>query len=284
MADETKTPLGSLLLAPFQQIRREFAGIFVNRQAVIGGFAGTFTMAGLAAVALYASNANAEDGADDAEELQMEFVPGALVRLGEKPTDQPLPEKLIVEETVAAADSSPDETITKDEKAKPPVDQPKKEKSESKEKGKAPPDPNKKGAKESDKNRDSNSPYNDLPTVKDLPGDPFGSPDGWADMAKDGDPWATSVVGALNKMKVGSYGAESKSGMLKFQIEICADGTISRFSLKKPSGDAKLDGAVKAAVEALKIPKPPADIAKQLKGGCKKIPYQFTWSGGGKVE
>jgi hypothetical protein len=41
---------------------------------------------------------------------------------------------------------------------------------------------------------------------------------------------------------------------------------------------------VKAAVEATKIPAPPANVAKQLAGGCKTIPYRFTWSGGGKVE
>ena len=273
-----------LWLAPFQSLGREFAVLVQNGRAFVGGIAGSVATSAAIAGLLFVGNANADEGADDSEELVMEFVPGALVRLGEKLPDTKLPEKLIVEETVAAEQTA-EETVTRDDKIKPPPETKKKEeKKDTKEKGIVPPDPNKKGAKESDKNRDKNTPYNDLPTVKDLPGDPFGSPDGWADMAKQGDPWATSVVGALNKMKVGSYAGEAKAGTLKFQIEICANGTISRFSLKQPSGDAKLDGAVKAAVEATKIPLPPPDIAKQLKGGCKKIPYQFTWSGGGKVQ
>ena len=61
-----------------------------------------------------------------------------------------------------------------------------------------------------------------------------------------------------------------------------------------PDGQALATGSEKAVAlvsksdgyynnPEIKIPLPPADIAKQLKGGCKKIPYRFTWSNGGKV-
>ncbi|MCA9662890.1 MAG: TonB C-terminal domain-containing protein, partial [Myxococcales bacterium] len=201
----------------------------------------------------------------------------------EKIDPEKLPEKMIVEETVAAEESTA-EKVTKDEKAEPPPEKKKTDDNPEKTKSKDKPDPNKKNAQKSDKNRDTNKQFkNDLPTVKDLPGDPFGSPDGWADMAKDGDPWATGVIGALNKMKVPSYAAQQKNGSFQFQIEICANGSINRVSVKKPSGDATLDKMIQSAILTTKIPLPPPDIAKQLKGGCKKIPYRFTWSNGGKV-
>ena len=46
-------------------------------------------------------------------------------------------------------------------------------------------------------------------------------------------------------------------------------------------GDAQLDGQIKNAVESLKLPKAPANIAQQLAGKCKRIPYDFTWSAKG---
>ena len=281
--NDTEVRTVPALLSPFVPIRRELAEIFANPAALIGSLVSTAVLtAGIVAL-MIVGEAKADDA--EADVLEIEFMPGALVRQGEKIDPEKLPEKMIVEETVAAPPEESSDKVTKDEKQQPPPDQEKKtEKKETKEKSTQKPDPNKPNAKVSDKNRDKNTPYNDLPTVKDLPGDPFGSADGWADMAKDGDPWATGVIGALNKMKIPSYAAQSKAGSLQFQIEICANGTISRFSLKKPSGDGKLDLAVKAAVEGLKIPLPPPDIAKQLKGGCKKIPYRFTWSGGGKVQ
>jgi hypothetical protein len=101
-------------------------------------------------------------------------------------------------------------------------------------------------------------------------------------MAKDGDPWATAVMGALNGMKVGAYAGQGSAAAYQFQLVICADGRVDDVRTKKPSGDPKLDGAIKNALESLKLPKAPADIAKQLAGGCKKIPYVFTWSGSGQ--
>lgn len=273
------------LLSPFVPIRREIADLFANPTAFLGSLFSTAALtAGIVALMLI-GEAKADDE-DDSQVLEIEFDPGALVRIGEKIDPEKLPEKMIVEETVAAEPEEATDKVTTDDKQQPPPEQPKKtEKQEPKEKPTQKPDPNKKpGTKVSDKNRDSNTPYNDLPTVKDLPGDPFGSADGWADLAKDGDPWATGVIGALNKMKIPSYAAEQKSGVFKFQIEICANGTISRVTKKKPTGDGTLDSMLVAAITSTKIPLPPADVAKQLKGGCKKIPYQFTWSNGGKVQ
>lgn len=281
--NDTEVRTVPALLSPFVPIRRELAEIFSNPAALLGSLVSTAVLtAGIVAL-MIVGEAKADD--NEADVLEIEFMPGALVRQGEKIDPEKLPEKMIVEETVAADPEEASDKVTKDEKQAPPPEQEKKtEKKETKEKSTQKPDPNKKpDTKVSDKNREKNTPYNDLPTVKDLPGDPFGSADGWADMAKDGDPWATGVIGALNKMKLPSYAAQEKSGVFKFQIEICANGTISRVTTKKSTGDGKLDKDLVFAVTNTKIPLPPADVAKQLKGGCKKIPYQFTWSGGGNV-
>jgi outer membrane biosynthesis protein TonB len=161
--DEVRTT--PLWLAPFQSIGREFAVILQNTRAFTGGVIGSLALsAGLAALVLI-GNAKADEADEESEMLDIEFVPGALVRLGEK-RDEKIPEKLIIEETVAAEEVA-EETITKDEKTPPPPETKKKDDiKETTEKGKVPPDPNKKDAKVSDKNRDKNTPHNDLPTVR----------------------------------------------------------------------------------------------------------------------
>ena len=73
----------------------------------------------------------------------------------------------------------------------------------------------------------TNTPYKkDLPTVHVNQGDPFGDPQGWDDLTRDGDPWATNVMKALNNMPVGTYAAKGAEGDYKFQLTICKDGTI----------------------------------------------------------
>lgn len=281
MSDEIQVRKTPALLAPFQAIGREFIDLFRNPVAFIGGVVGSGAfIGGVAAFALFGPSISSAASEEDDEELDMEFMPGELVRLGQKLELQDIPEKIIVEETVAA-EAKTETKVTTDEKAAPTPDKKKDEKKKDDVKATEPPDPNKKDAKESDKNRESNNPYKDPPTVKDLPGDPFGSADGWSDMAKDGDPWATAVMGVLNKMTVGAYAGQGPALTYQFQLVICADGSIERISTKQPSGNKEFDNRIKGSLEALKLPKAPADIAKQLAGKCKKIPYIFTWSGAG---
>lgn len=283
MADPIRVRTVPAFLTPFTAVGREFADILRNPLAVVGGLIGSSAfMGGAFALTMFGLGPEGDEAVEEDDELEMEFMPGALVRRGEKIDPETIPEKIIVEETVAAA--APTETkITTDEKAKPEEKKEKTDKPKPDKPATEAPDPNKKGAKESDKNRDGNKQYkDDIPTVKDLPGDPFGDKDGWADMAKDGDPWATAVIGALNNMKVGAYAGQGSAATFQFQMVICADGTVERINKKGGDADDKLAGAIKNAVESLKLPKAPPDIAKQLNGGCKKIPYVFTWSGKGQ--
>ena len=284
MSDPTKVRPVPALLTPFTAVFREFSDIFRNPVALVGGLLGSGAfMGGAFALAFYGLGPLPKMDAAEDDELDLEFVPGELVRKGVKIDPETIPEKIIVEETVAAA--TPTETkITTDEQAKPDIKPEKTDKPKDPKPATEKPDPNKKGAKESDKNRDGNKQYDkDIPTVKDLPGDPLGSPDGWSDMAKDGDPWATAVMAALNGMKVGAYAGQGAPADFKFQLVICADGSIDRINSKGGTADAQLAGAIKNALESLKLPKAPPAVAEKLGGKCKAIKYIFTWSGKGQA-
>ncbi len=273
-------------LAPFYMFGRDLAEIFSDTISVVAGAVGMVVVSG-AIVAFFTVGINLELAlaADEGEELEIDFMPGELARIGPKPED--LPEKIIVQETRVPPDAEPvTEAVTKEEE--PPKEQEEKpeEKPDKKVDAKDKYDPNKKkDAEISDKNRESNTPYkNDLPTVDELPGDPFGSPDGWSDRMKDGDPWATAVMAALNKMQYPSYGAGAKSGALTFKLRICKDGTIEQVTRKASTGDSKLDDLMVAEIERVKIPKPPADVLKMMKANCVSLKYEFKWNASGKVK
>jgi hypothetical protein len=274
MSDPTKVRPVPALLTPITAFYREFADIFRNPTALIGGVLGSGAfMAGAAAIAIFGLGPLPKASAAEDDELDMEFVPGELVRLGEKMDPMDIPEKIIVEETVAAAAADRDEDHRRREGRPEPRAREDRQAQGPQVKATEAPDPNKKGAKESDKNREGNKQYDkDMPTVKDLPGDPFGSPNGWSDMAKDGDPWATAVLGALNGMKVGAYAGAGHGGDLQVPAGGLRRRSVDRIKVTQPSGDAQLDGAIKNALESLKLPKAPAEIAKQLAGKCKRSP------------
>ena len=280
MSDPIKVRTTPALLSPFVSIGREFGDLFRNPTALIGGLVGTATMmGGVVAFVLFGPQLDAQAGEPDDDELDMQFMPGELMRKGEQMDPEDIPEKIIVEETVAA-EAKTETKVTTDEKAIPNPEPKKNDKPKEDIKSTEKPDPNKKNVKESDKNRDSNTPYKDLPTVKDLPGNPFGDANGWSDMAKDGDPWATAVLGALNGMKVGVFGAQGKDAVYQFQLDVCPDGKLKQRKRVKSSGDSELDGKIENALGAIKVPLTKEVIAA-LGGGCKKIRYDFTWKGTG---
>lgn len=227
----------------------------------------------------------AEINSDEEDEFEIEFEPGALVKLGEEIEEKEIPEKIIIQETRApdVVEEVPTNTITDDEKAAP-VEDKKEEEPDPEVKDKPDKKPTEKKDKDLPVNKiptKANTPYKDLPTVKNPKGDPFGDPDGWAEIAKDGDPWATSVMKALNNMPVGAYAAKAKKGEFRFQLSICKDGTIQKVVDK--GGSLPPDGVhgVMLALQQLKIPKPPSKIASQMKSNCAKIKYTFKWSAGG---
>lgn len=220
----------------------------------------------------------------DEEAFEIDFEPGALVKLGVEIPEEELPEKIVTIDT-----RLPDETIdapatvTTDEKAKPQEPDKKLERDKDAKKPDKPlPKDNKdKKLPTSLTPTEKNTPYNDLPTVDKQRGDPFGDPDGWADMRKDGDKWATDVMKELNKMKVGAYAARAGAGDFRFQITVCKDGKISQIAKKGGSLPQDVQNQVKLALEQLDLPKPPPETAKLMGSNCAKIGYTFVWSAGG---
>lgn len=266
-----------LLLTPFVSLAREVRSIFAVPSALFGGMLGTVVLC----VGTYfafsfggALHGDAEASALE-DEFMLEFEPGALAKLGEPPKD--IPEKPIHEET-RTPDEAIEEAVTEDEK--PPVEDVEKAETKETKTDDSPPNPNK-DAKIDKKNSKDNNPYDDIPNDAPDIGDPFGSPDGWADMAKDGDPWATAVMGALNHMKVPAYAAKLPQGKpYKFMLKICKDGKVDTVLTKQSSGNTELDGAIKKELEFLKIPKPPKKVLDMMPSSCVLLKYQFSWQQG----
>jgi hypothetical protein len=286
----------SMLVAPFQSVAREIRSILSVPLAFFGGIIGMIIMVGgMVAFFVFMPSAQA---AEQEEEWDIDFDPGALVRIGkeypedekviteetvareepveeEPPPEEPVEEEEAVQEEVTKKDDKPIEKKKEPTKKKPKKITPKPSRDKPEDK---PPD-----TKKSDKNTKKNTPYDDLPTATEERGDPFGDAQGWADLKKDGDPWATAVMKALNNLAVGTWAAQSIGGTVKFKIQVCKDGRVSK--VYKKGGSAGADGQNKVVGELrkLKLPKPPAKYAKKMKSPCQTIPYQFTYGNSGRV-
>lgn len=267
------------LLSPFISLARDLRGLLSVPLAFFGGIFGSLVISAALVFAMWWMENHAEAAPlEEEDEFELEFQPGTLTKLGVEPKPEELPEKPINDETRTPEDAVK-EAVTEEET--PPPEQPI-EKKEQPEKAKDDKPVNKnKDAKISDKNRTDNNPYKDIPNNIDPTGDPFGDPNGWSDLKKDGDPWATAVMKELNNMKVPSWAAKLPSGKpYKFKLKICKDGKISQVMTKGSSGNADLDAAIKSTIERLKIPKPPSNIASKMKSNCVTLAYLFSWSSG----
>ncbi len=215
----------------------------------------------------------------DDSEFEIEFEPGALVKIGVELDDPELPDKIVLPNTQAEVREATD-AVTQDEDARPAEEQP--------EPAETPNEVPDKPARDEDQNllpsklptRKPN-PYDELPTTTVQKGDPFGDADGWSDLAKDGDPWATAVMKALSRLPVGAFGAKMGDGTAKFQITLCRDGRVKKVQKKGGTLEAADRARVANAVRSLKLPKPPVEIARKMKGSCAKIKYTFVWSNEG---
>jgi hypothetical protein len=243
--------------------------VFNNPAALLGGVIGTVAVFALliAAILVSASLANAE------EELDIDFEPGALVKLGKEYDEM---QKVVTQDTRAEQDSAKN-TVT-EEKTPPPEKPEKKPEKEPEKPDKLPPKDSKLPTSKTP--TDKNTPYDDLPTVDVNRGDPFGSSDGWADRMKDGDPWATAVMKALNGIGVGTYGAKGKEGDFSFELTVCKDGKVGNVYRKGGSVDQEIQSKVAFEVEQLQLPKPPPEVLKKMRSQCAKIRYRFRWTGG----
>lgn len=220
---------------------------------------------------------------DEEDDFEIPFEAGAIAKLGEE--IDPM-EKVVIEETreeVVAPEDPPEETVTEEVEVED-----KEEKEKPKEPDKKEPKPKPKKPVEKDKKlptnkkaTEKNTPFRDLPTTKTDRGDPFGDAGGWAEMNKDGDPWATAVMKALNNMRVNTFGAQVPAGDFKFQLVLCKDGSIKTVSRKGGSLPRDVQNAVVLALNQLDLPKPPREVSKTIPGSCARLKYTFRWSGRG---
>lgn len=83
--------------------------------------------------------------------------------------------------------------------------------------------------------------------------------------------YARSVVEALGRSR--PKGLSGANGTARVSFQISQDGSVVSVRIVASSGNPKLDGAAKAAVEAVKFPPPPPNMtAAQL---TYEIPYHF---------
>jgi hypothetical protein len=279
------------LMAPFEAIWREVRGVMASPLAFFGGLGGMVIMC--SALAAFFMLGGGEEQEEDEDLWDMEFQPGALVQIGKEiPEDELViteetvardePVEEVPEEEVVEEEEAVQEEVTKDdkpiEKKKEPTE--KKPKKITPKKPKEKPEDKPKDTKKADHNTKKNNPYDDLPTHDQNRGDPFGDPGGWAEIAKDGDAWATAVMKALNNLSPPGWAGNLPNGTYKFRVKFCKNGTVSKVYDKGGSAPGDFKAAVRKEVERIKVPPIPSKHAKSMKGSCQTLPHVFTYKAG----
>ena len=247
---------------------RHFGGswrdVFENRWASAGGglglVASTLALAGL--LALAGPSAEAAASSDD----ELEFIPGTIARLGtpdaanqgdgshapvaapSAPTPAPIVEPVVEPSTSHA---TVDPTPSRPSRPKPHAGG-----------GSSLPKPSGGG---------------DLPGPPQQGGNPWGSKDGWDDLTRGGDAWATEVMRRLNAMVVRPFAGDPGPGVVRFQMTVCKDGKNTEMLRKGGDAAAGTHDAVAIAVEQLELPRIPPKLAAMMREPCMKIRYTFEW-------
>jgi outer membrane biosynthesis protein TonB len=249
---------------------RGTAEVLGNPRAFLGGLAG----AALVCAALAAAFTSRPASAEVPEGPEVDFQPGVLTPLGIVYPD----DIKVITADLQSAEAEPPEQVTTDdtppekvtEPPKPIPDPPKP----------APtPTPPKPDIEVGETNSESNNPYPDPPTVDQNPGNPFGDAQGWGELVKDGDPWATGVMKALNAMSIPAWAAQVPDGKYGFRLKVCKDGRISKVYTKTSSGKPSLDNAIGSELMRTRLPPMSAAMLKVVPGNCATLKYSFTWGG-----
>jgi hypothetical protein len=266
------------ILALVRTFGRDARDLVEQRFAFGGGLAGVvitgFALWGAAAIA------HADDATEPVpEDIALEFLPGSLARLGSEPTakeasggdaEPPVAQPEPITEPPTPPPAAP-ETVTSDHDAAPAKPQPPRR-----------PDTGRPRLPTDDHASDDPSHSGGRrpgpPSVDDR-GNPWGDPEGWDDLTRDGDPWATSVVKALEDLPVGWYAGKPAPGDFRFRISVCKDGKVS--DVVKKGGTMARDGqdAVLLALEQLELPPIPKHVADRMPSRCARIDHLFVWSG-----
>jgi hypothetical protein len=250
-------------------------GIVHNRPAFLGGLGGTsvaMVLAGFLAAGVAAGGEVERSDEDDAFELDL--IPGSIARLG-KPLD---PTRKNVTADRRAPDPVPDDpssaAVSRDANDVSPA-KPTEPKAPTPPKPRDDRDPR---IPVGPKPTHANTPHDDLPTIDHDVGIDLGKDDGWSDLMRAGDAWATSVMATLARMEVGSFAGDIGPGDFRFQLTICKDGTIERVQDKGGSLADEDQAKVALALETLLLPKPTEEIRALMDRDCVKLKHVFSWS------
>lgn len=267
---------------PIRALARTFgrdARDLIEQRFAFGSGLGGIVLAGFALWGVTAI-AYADDASEPAPvEIDLEFLPGSLARLGSDPSARDAsggdaqpnvadPEPTI--ETPSPPPAEP-ETVTTHEDAPPAQPE-------------APPPRDPKPPRLPSDARPSDDPPHSggrrpgPPSVDDG-GNIWGDPEGWDDLTREGDAWATSVVKALSDLPVGWYAGKPATGDFRFRISVCKDGEIQ--DVVRKGGSMSRDGqdAVLLALEQFELPPIPKHIAARMPARCARIDHTFVWNG-----
>ena len=266
------------VLALARTFGRDARDLVEQRFAFGTGLAGVvitgFALWGVAAIA------HADDASEAVpEDVALEFLPGSLARLGTDPSAKeasggdaqpPSPQSEPTLQPPTPPNPEP-QTVTTDDHAAPAQPQPPKRRTPE-----APRLPT--TDRTSDDPPRSGGRRPGPPSVDDR-SDVWSDPEGWDELTRDGDPWATSVVKALEDLPVGWYAGKPAPGDFRFRISVCKDGKVS--DVVKKGGTMSSDGqdAVLLALEQLELPPIPKHVTARMPGRCARIEHLFVWSG-----
>jgi hypothetical protein len=108
--------------------------------------------------------------------------------------------------------------------------------------------------------------------------DPFGATNGWAEMTKEGDPWATAVLAALNSMRIPTWAASGAHGAFSFRLRVCPSGRVDKVFTKRPSGDDRLDRAIVTELARTSLPPMSSTLREAANGRCATLRHTFVWT------
>lgn len=264
-------PLSSALAAPFQVAGRELSDLASRPLPMVGGVFGSL----LGCVALTAALLWAPSPAAAEEQpFTVEFVPASLVSSGE-------PEG-VAEQPVEPLEASPPAEPESELEVEP--EEPSERVSEdASNPAQAEPEPPKPSPPQPTPTPTPEPEVTPTPAPPPPPGteiqSPFQDPDGWSDLVREGDPWATAVLAALREMQVPAWAGKIESGQpYSFRMRVCTNGRVDKVFRKGSTGNTDLDATLAHEVSRLKLPPMPASMRSQIPGSCATLKYTFAWT------
>ena len=265
-------PARSALASPFVIAARELRELGSRPLPLVGGALGSVLgCAALAAALLWMPSPAA---AEPEEVFTVEFIPTSLTAVGESEAEAPADAPAPAPDPADASQTLDEAGASVSDAASEPASEPE-TKPETRPRPKTPPRP------------ETQPPLPPKPDPGPAPGedevlDPFDDPAAWSTLAREGDPWATAILRALQRMKVPAWAGQiSADSPYRFRLKICKDGRVDKVLRKGSTGDADLDATLAHELTRLDLPAVPAEIARTMGQRCAVLEYNFEWTASG---